>query len=152
MGSLTRKTATVGVAESEDLGAVPDKTPLQLMAQATKRALDDAGLAKRDIDGLFCAGLGTTESLMMGEYLGIQPSYADTTNTGGSALDSTHSMPRQPFPRVCAIRLLYVTGPTSFQPGNMGSACKGAVRAAGTICIRGTSAPHASPLTWNGPR
>ncbi len=42
MGSLTRKAAIVGVAES-DCGIVPDKTAMELMAQATKRALDDAG-------------------------------------------------------------------------------------------------------------
>lgn len=67
MGSLTRKAAIAGVAES-DIGTVPNKTPPELQAQATKRALDDAGLTKGDIDGLFCAGRLSMESVLIGEY------------------------------------------------------------------------------------
>ena len=70
MGSLTRKAAIVGVAES-DCGEVPDKTPLELIAQATKRALDDAGLVKDDIDALFNAGLPGSATMLLGEYLKI---------------------------------------------------------------------------------
>ena len=54
MGSLTGKAAIVGIAES-DCGVVPDKSAIELMAQAAKRALDDAGLNKQDIDALFSA-------------------------------------------------------------------------------------------------
>src|SRR6516225_8504660 len=47
--------AIVGVAES-DLGAVAqDMSPIDLMAQGIRRALDDCGLGLRDIDGLLCA-------------------------------------------------------------------------------------------------
>ena len=50
--------AIVGAAES-DLGAVaPNTSPIDLMAQATRRALDDCGLKLTDIDGIFAA---TTE-------------------------------------------------------------------------------------------
>ncbi|MCA1738880.1 MAG: thiolase, partial [Actinobacteria bacterium] len=53
--SLRGKAAVVGVAESE-LGEVgPGFTPLDLIGQATLRALDDAGLKKEDVDGLFSA-------------------------------------------------------------------------------------------------
>lgn len=86
MGSLTRKAAIVGVGLS-DLGYTPDKTFLQLIAQATQRALDDAGLKKSDIDGLFSAGWITMESIMVAEYLGIQPTYSDNTLPGGSAFE-----------------------------------------------------------------
>ncbi|OPY81619.1 MAG: thiolase [Syntrophorhabdus sp. PtaU1.Bin153] len=86
MGALTRKAAIVGVGES-DLGYTPDKTFLQLIAQATNRALDDAGLTKSDIDGLFSAGWLTMESIMVAEYLGIQPTYSDNTLSGGSAFE-----------------------------------------------------------------
>jgi acetyl-CoA acetyltransferase len=84
--TLRGKTAIVGVAES-DIGFTPDKTFLQLIAQATLRALDDAGLAKSDIDGLFCAGWLTMESIMVAEYLGITPAYSDSTMPGGSAFE-----------------------------------------------------------------
>ena len=86
MGSITGKTAIVGVGESE-LGYTPDKTFLQLIAQATDRALDDAGLAKNDVDGFFSAGWLTMESIMVAEYLGICPAYSDNTMPGGSAFE-----------------------------------------------------------------
>lgn len=82
MGSLTRKAAIVGVSES-DCGIVPDKTPMELIAQATKRALDDAGLVKADIDALFCA----SSTLQLGEYLQIQPKFTDSTNCGGASFE-----------------------------------------------------------------
>jgi acetyl-CoA acetyltransferase len=86
MDSLAKKVAIVGVAES-DLGYVPGKTSLQLRAQATRRALDDAGLTKADIDGLFCAGASQLESCIVGEYLGIKPTYSDTTGVGGASFE-----------------------------------------------------------------
>jgi len=86
MGALTRKAAIVGAGES-DLGYTPDKTFLQLIAQATNRALNDAGLKKSDIDGFFSAGWLTMESIMIAEYLGIQPVYSDNTLSGGSAFE-----------------------------------------------------------------
>jgi acetyl-CoA acetyltransferase len=86
MNGLSGKTAIVGVAES-DLGYTPYKTFLQLIAQATERALDDAGLTKKDVDGFFSAGWLTMESLMVAEYLGISPAYSDSTMPGGSAFE-----------------------------------------------------------------
>ncbi len=53
--SLRGKAAVVGVAESE-LGEVgPGYTPLDLIGQAALRALEDAGLDKSVVDGLFSA-------------------------------------------------------------------------------------------------
>jgi acetyl-CoA acetyltransferase len=78
--------AIAGVAESE-LGAVaPGTTPVDLMGQASVRALEDAGLAVSDVDALFAA---TTQlpmaTLNLGEYLGIRPRYSDSTQVGGSS-------------------------------------------------------------------
>lgn len=86
MGMLTKKAAIVGVAES-DLGYTPNESFLQLIAQATNRALDDAGLTIKDIDGFFSAGWLTMESIMVAEYLGIKPSYSDSTMPGGAAFE-----------------------------------------------------------------
>src|SRR3990170_4069999 len=86
MGSLTRKAAIVGVAES-DIGSTPGKSPLELMAQAAKRALDDAGLKKEDIDGLCFAAFGGS-ILDVGEYLQIMPKWCDSTQYGGSSFDA----------------------------------------------------------------
>lgn len=78
--------AVAGVAES-DLGRVPDETtPVDLMGQAVSRALADAGLALRDIDGLFAASSQLRMApLALAEYLRIRPRVFDGTNIGGSS-------------------------------------------------------------------
>jgi acetyl-CoA acetyltransferase len=81
--------AIVGAAES-DLGEVgPGFTPLDLIGQATERALADAGLEKKDVDGLFSASAYySMATVSAGEYLGIRPRYSDATNMGGSSFVS----------------------------------------------------------------
>jgi acetyl-CoA acetyltransferase len=80
--------AIVGVAES-DLGKVADEmSPLDLMAQGTHRALADCGIALKDVDGLFCATAQVRLSVLaFAEYLGIQPTYLDSTIVGGSSFE-----------------------------------------------------------------
>ncbi|HVL80563.1 MAG TPA: acetyl-CoA acetyltransferase [Actinomycetota bacterium] len=75
----------VGVAES-DLG-VTGRTALDLLAQASKAALDDAGLAFPDVDGLFTAGVGRFPATLAAEYLGIYPTWTDSTMAGGSSFE-----------------------------------------------------------------
>src|SRR5271157_4012513 len=80
--------AIVGVAES-DLGQVAEGLSVfDLMAQATRRALEDCGLRLQDVDGLFSA---TTQSrlsvLALAEYLGINPSFLGSTIVGGSSFE-----------------------------------------------------------------
>ncbi len=82
------RVAIVGVAES-DLGRTPDKTVLRLQAQAAGAALDDAGLSFDDVDALFTAGgWAWAPTLMLAEYLGIQPKYTDSANIGGSSFEA----------------------------------------------------------------
>ena len=80
--SRLREAAVVGVAESDEIGAVPDKSTLALQGEATLNALADAGLKLSDVEGLFTAGFRPTE---VAEYLGIQPRYFDGTHVGGSS-------------------------------------------------------------------
>jgi acetyl-CoA acetyltransferase len=47
---MGRRVAIVGAALS-DCGRVDDKSPFELHYQAASRALADAGLEKRDVDG-----------------------------------------------------------------------------------------------------
>lgn len=87
MESIHRKAAIVGVAES-DLGKVPHKSKYQLSAEASRAALDEAGLSIRDVDGLFTTIItegGEMSSLLMAEYMGITPRYTDSTSIGGSS-------------------------------------------------------------------
>ncbi|HEY1777090.1 MAG TPA: thiolase [Solirubrobacteraceae bacterium] len=83
---LRGATAIVGVAES-DIGEVgPGIDDLDLIAQATVAALDDAGLRKDDVDGIFTASIGySMPTLSVAEYLGIRPRYHDSSMTGGSS-------------------------------------------------------------------
>jgi acetyl-CoA acetyltransferase len=86
---MAAKAAIVGVAES-DLGVVGPKTVLQLQAQAAKAALEEAGLTTKDVDAVFTAGgdWGWAPSMLVSEYLGIQPSITDSTNIGGSSFEA----------------------------------------------------------------
>ena len=89
MDGLKRGSAAiVGVAES-DLGVVAEgMSAIDLMAQGTKRALDDCGLTLKDVDGLFCAAAQSRLSaLAFAEYLGISPRFLDSTIVGGSSFE-----------------------------------------------------------------
>ena len=84
MSALDR-VAIVGAGLS-DLGHVPTHSPLGLMAQATARAADDAGLSIGEIDGVFAlTPYHYLSSLSLCEYVGIRPRYHETTNIGGSS-------------------------------------------------------------------
>ena len=87
METLGRKTAIVGVAES-DIGRVPHKSKFQLSAEASRLALDDAGLSIKDVDGIFTiisTQGGEHSSMLMAEYMGIRPRFTDSTSMGGSS-------------------------------------------------------------------
>jgi len=89
MDGLKRGSAAiVGVAES-DLGQVADgMSVVDLMAQGTRRALDDCGLSLKDIDGLFCATAQSRLSVLgLAEYLGIDPKFIGSTIVGGSSFE-----------------------------------------------------------------
>jgi acetyl-CoA acetyltransferase len=80
--------AIVGAAES-DIGAVAAlMSPLDLMAQGIARALDDAGLSLKDVDGVFCATTqARTSAMSLVEYLGLPEAYTDSTIVGGSSFE-----------------------------------------------------------------
>ena len=78
--------AIVGAAES-DIGQVgPGFNVIDLMAQGIARALDDCGLALKDVDGLISSCTQSrTSPLNLAEYLGMSPRYIDGTIIGGSS-------------------------------------------------------------------
>ncbi|MFF7155583.1 acetyl-CoA acetyltransferase [Streptomyces sp. NPDC008139] len=78
-----RAVAVVGVALS-DCGRVDDATAYALHAQAARRALADSGLDRAVVDGLASAGLGTLAPVEVAEYLGLRPTWVDSTAVGGS--------------------------------------------------------------------
>ncbi len=77
--------AVVGVAES-DLG-VTNKSIYQLQTQAATRALAEAGLTFKDVDGLATTGVERFSATSMAEYWGIQPAWVSSTMEGGSSFE-----------------------------------------------------------------
>lgn len=77
--------AVVGVAES-DLG-ITDQTILGLQAQAISRALADAGLSLSDVDGLATNGAARFSTAQVAEYVGLRPTWTDSTAAGGSSYE-----------------------------------------------------------------
>jgi acetyl-CoA acetyltransferase len=77
------------------VGVVDDASPtgeLELHGRALevamiKQALEDAGLDLSDVDGVCYAGAGGMGSVALAEYLGIRPTYTDSTMTGGSSFE-----------------------------------------------------------------
>lgn len=67
----------------------PDKSTMQLHAEVAKGALDDAGIQKKEVNGYLTAGIPEYEygltPLVMADYLGLDPSFTDSTDTGGSS-------------------------------------------------------------------
>ena len=82
MADLSRSVAIVGVAESDEIGKVENKSSLQHHAEAGYNALEDAGLSIKDVDGLLSASFST---LTIADYLGLKPTYTDSTAVGGSS-------------------------------------------------------------------
>jgi acetyl-CoA acetyltransferase len=81
--SSSRRVAVLGIALS-DCGRVDDATPYALHAQAARRALADSGLDRTRIDGFASAGLGTLAPAEVAEYLGLRPTWVDSTTVGGA--------------------------------------------------------------------
>jgi acetyl-CoA acetyltransferase len=79
----TGRVAIVGAALS-DCGRVDTLTPFDLHFQATTRALADAGLTKDDVDGFCSVGMGTLAPIEVAEFMGLRPTYVDSTGVGGA--------------------------------------------------------------------
>jgi acetyl-CoA acetyltransferase len=69
------------------LGKVPELSDLDLTEEAAYRALADAGLTVRDIDGLLVRGPDTSYTFHqeLGERLGINARFSTTTCNGGAS-------------------------------------------------------------------
>ena len=81
-----RQVHIAGVAETP-LGKVPDQTELSMVALAAREALAEAGMTLADVDGLFVNYMGEEGSVQVGEYLGIQPRYGDSSDLGGGSFE-----------------------------------------------------------------
>lgn len=80
---MGRRAAIAGVGLS-GLPGSPEATPYALHAQASRAALVESGLRPSDIDGFASAGLGALQPLEVAEYMGLKPTWLDSTGVGGS--------------------------------------------------------------------
>ena len=78
--------AIVGIGNSR-LGTVPGVSSLDLIVEAMRNALDDAGLKASDVDGILCRGPDDVYShhQMVGERLGINAKFSTTVTNGGAS-------------------------------------------------------------------
>lgn len=90
MNILDRGSAAIVAVAESDLGQMaPGTTTIDLMAQATARALEECGLKLADIDGVFSAtAQARFAPMLLAEYLSIKPRYFDGTQIGGSSFMS----------------------------------------------------------------
>lgn len=90
--ALRGAAAVVGVGQA-GMGEAHGYTEMEILAQAAHRAVADAGLSMSDIDGLCtCSASATMWAMPVAEYLGLRPSFIDSTMLGGSSFVA-HLMP-----------------------------------------------------------
>ena len=81
------KKAVITGSYSTKVGELEGATCMSLHTEAGLGALEDAGLAVSDIDGLLCAYSFTEPHLMLAsvfaEYVGMEPAYASAVSMGG---------------------------------------------------------------------
>lgn len=86
MNSLRGRVALVGAADTP-VGALPDRSPMELCIEAALAALADAGLTKADVDGVITCNAMAQPMLYhaeaFAEYLQIYPRYCMAAGAGG---------------------------------------------------------------------
>jgi len=79
----------VGAADLVSPTGQLDGSLRQLESQVILEALESAGLSLADVDGIAaCTGGTMMPTLELAEYLGIQPRWTDSTQTGGSSFET----------------------------------------------------------------
>ncbi len=87
MVDLRHAAAIVGIHE-HPIRYAPDKSELQIQGESAIKALEDAGLSKKDVDGLFTSSMSTRMSgLNLADYLNLNPRYVDNTSVGGASFE-----------------------------------------------------------------
>src|SRR5947208_7532076 len=79
-----RRVAIAGAALS-DCARVDVQSNFELHYQGTSRALADAGLTKDAVQGFMSTGLGNLPPVEVAEYLGLQPTWVDSTPVVGGS-------------------------------------------------------------------
>ncbi len=85
--TIRGKVAVIGIGLSP-VGRVPGKSALWLAADASLKAIQDAGLTKQDVDGVLCSHAFASPfhrfSVALSEYIGIVPTFSNTLQVSGA--------------------------------------------------------------------
>src|SRR3954469_13035904 len=85
---MNAQAAIVGIGESR-VGSVPDRSALQLQADAAQAALADAGLKMSDIDGLLTTPVRVEHWNMpcgvVAHHLGVRAKFLSTVDLAGAS-------------------------------------------------------------------
>lgn len=77
----------IGVGETEQ-GKIPGKSSFHFLSEASKLAIEDAGIQKSDVDGVITAFSLVEETFMhcttFADYIGINPKYFESVAIGGA--------------------------------------------------------------------
>jgi acetyl-CoA acetyltransferase len=85
---MRAQAAIVGVADDVSPTGELDGELRAIEARVVRAALADAGLRAGDVDGLFtCTGGTMMPSVELAEYLGLHPTWTNSTQTGGSSYE-----------------------------------------------------------------
>ncbi|UOM37259.1 thiolase [Acuticoccus sp. I52.16.1] len=72
--------AVVGAAETRRLGIIDDMSEIELIAEAARDALSDAGLTIADVDGI---ATSYERPNLVADFLGVRADWLDGTDVGG---------------------------------------------------------------------
>jgi len=79
--------AIIGIGET-DQGKIPNKSSFQFLSEASKLAIEDAGIKKDDVDGVITAFSLVEQTFMhvttFADYIGIRPRYFSSVAIGGA--------------------------------------------------------------------
>ena len=90
MSNWSGRVALVGAYEYP-ARKTPGVHPYEIQAECVVRALEDAGLTLADVDGFSTTagdppeGGGVLDTMEIAEWIGLRPTYVDSTETGGPA-------------------------------------------------------------------
>lgn len=82
-----QRVVIAGVGETEQ-GKIPDKSSFQFLSEASKLAIEDAGIKKGDVDGVITAFSLVEHTFMhcttFADYFGIRPRFFSSVAVGGA--------------------------------------------------------------------
>ena len=83
-----REAAIVGIHEYPSRVVGPGVSSLQIKAESTAKALEDAGLTWQDVDAVYDTGTDQgVGGLGISEYFGFKPRVIDNTSVGGTSYE-----------------------------------------------------------------